>query len=75
MLRKYFTFYRKGKHDVTFSDQSGDAMYAFINFTKYKSSCSQVLYKIAVIEILEKKPETYLGWSTMLVKLQTFPQF
>ena len=30
-------------------------MYAFIYFTKYKSSCSEVLYKIAVLEIFEKK--------------------
>ena len=42
------------KNEVTFSDQSGGAMYAFINFTKYKNSCSQLFYKIAVLELFEK---------------------
>ena len=27
------------KNEGTFSDQSGDTMYAFIHFTKYKSNC------------------------------------
>ena len=71
--------FTKGKpreeNEVTFSDQSGDAMYAFINFTKYKSSCSQVSYKITTLEILEKSAGAYPWWSSMPVKLQTFPQF
>ena len=42
---------------VTFSDQSDDAMYAFIYFTKYKSSCSLAFFKITVLEIFEKTQE------------------
>ena len=30
-------------------------MYAFTYFTKYRSSCSEVFYKIAVPEIFEKQ--------------------
>ena len=54
----YLLFFAKGKsrekNKVTFSDQSGDAMHALINFTKYKNSCSQLFYKIAVLELFEK---------------------
>ena len=39
------------------SVQSGDAMQASIYFTKYKSGCSRVFYKIFVLENLEKAQE------------------
>ena len=42
------------KKEGTFSDQSGDAMYAFIYFTKYKSSCWLVFFKITVLEIFQE---------------------
>ena len=57
MLPSFAKGKQREKNQVTFSDQSGDAMYTFINFTKYKSSCSQVFCKIAVLEILEKTQE------------------
>ena len=62
--------FSKGKprerNEISFSDQSGDVT----NFTKYtgilQNSCSNNF---------GKQPGTYPWRSTMLVKLQTFPQF
>ena len=45
------------KNEGTFSDQSGDAMYAFIYFTKYKNSCWLVFFKIAVLKIFKENQE------------------
>ena len=61
MLKNILPSFAKGKprekNEVTFSDQSGDAMYVFINFTKYKISWSQVFFKTAILEMLEKTQE------------------
>ena len=48
---------RVKKNEGTFSDQSGDAMYAFIYFNKYKNSYWLVFFKIAVLKIFEENQE------------------
>ena len=54
-LRSIFAKERpRQENEGTLSHQSGDAMYACINFTKYKSSCQLVFFKIAVLEIFEE---------------------
>ena len=79
MLRKYFTFYCKGK------PARKKWLYIFWSIRR----CHVCFYKLYQIQkqlltgILQnccyisfwKKTQTYLWWSTMLVKLQTFPQF
>ena len=52
---KYFWKERpREKNEGTLSHQSGDAMYTYINFTKYKSYCRLVFFKKAVLEIFEE---------------------
>ena len=54
-LRSIFAKERpRQKNEGALSDQSGDAMYTCMNFTKYKSSCRLVFFKIAVLEIFEE---------------------
>ena len=55
IFTKYFWKERpREKNEGTLSHQSGDAMYTYINFTKYKSCCRLVFFKKAVLEIFEE---------------------